>query len=94
MVNRSLPRQEGTSTLAIHRDIVAILGPEAVSYSFVTRYLRDAILSSSNAVPPLPEQERQLDDCDQAIPRAFAEQPFASIQQLSRLTQLLRTTVT
>jgi hypothetical protein len=74
--------------LAIHRDIVATLGPEAVSYSSVTRYLSDAVLSSSNSVPHLPEQERKLDDCDQAILHAFAEQPFASIRELSQLAQL------
>jgi hypothetical protein len=85
--------RKGLQPLAIHRDIVATLGPEAVSYSSVTRYLRDASLSSSNPVPPLPEQERQLDDCDQAILHALAEQPFASIRESSRLTHLAKTTV-
>jgi hypothetical protein len=78
--------------LAIDRVIVATLGPEAVSSQPVTRYLRDAVLSSSGPVPPLPEQECQLDDCNQPILRALAEQPFASTRELSRLTQLPRTT--
>jgi hypothetical protein len=33
---------KGMSAREIHDDIVATLGPDAVSYSSVTRYLREA----------------------------------------------------
>jgi hypothetical protein len=33
---------KGMSAREIHDDIVATIGPDAVSYSLVTRYLREA----------------------------------------------------
>jgi DNA-binding IclR family transcriptional regulator len=41
----------------------------------------------------LPSQERHLDDCDEAILHALADQPLASIRELSRLAHLPKTTV-
>jgi hypothetical protein len=72
----------------IHDDLVTTLGADAdaVSYSSVTRYLRDAVFASSNPRTPLPEPEAQFDHCDHAILFALAEQPFASVRELSRLT--------
>jgi hypothetical protein len=69
--------RKGLSPLAIHGDFVTTLGADAgtdagaVSYSSVTRYLRDAVFASSNPPTPLPEPEpepeAQSDDCDHAI---------------------------
>jgi uncharacterized membrane protein len=84
--------REGLSAVAIHDNLVATLGAEAVSYLSVTRYLRETIFASSNPPDPLPPPEHQLDDSDQAILLALADQPFASIPELSRLTDLPRTT--
>jgi hypothetical protein len=81
------------SAIAIHHDLVATVGPEAVSYSSVTRYLREAMFVSSNSPATVPEEEPQFDDCDQAILLALAEQPSAPIQELARLTHLPRTTL-
>jgi hypothetical protein len=61
---------------------VATLGAEAVSYPSVTRYLRQVIFASSNPRDPFPPPEHQLDDSDQAILLALADQPFASIRKL------------
>jgi hypothetical protein len=55
------------SPLAIHDDLVTTLGADAVSYSSVTRYLRDAVFASSNPLTRLSEPEAQFDDCDHAI---------------------------
>jgi hypothetical protein len=85
--------RKGLSAVAIHDDLVATFGAEAVSYPSVTHYLREAIFVSSNPPDPLPPPEHQLDDSDQAILFAPADQPFASIRELSRLTHLPRTTV-
>jgi hypothetical protein len=41
----------------------------------------------------LPPPEHQFDDSDQAILLALADQPFASIRELSGLTHLPRMTV-
>jgi hypothetical protein len=43
--------RKGLHPRAIHRDIVVTLGPEAASYSSVTRSLRDPVLSSSTRCP-------------------------------------------
>jgi hypothetical protein len=53
------------SAVAIHDDLVATLGAEAVNYPSVTRYLREAIFASSYPPDPLPPPEHQLDDFDQ-----------------------------
>jgi hypothetical protein len=68
---------KGLSAVAIHGDLVATLGAEAVSYPFVIPYLREAIFVSFNPPDPLPPPEHQLDDSDQAILLALADQPFA-----------------
>jgi hypothetical protein len=83
------------SPLAIHDDIVTTLGADAdaVSYSSVTRYLRAVVLVSFNPLTSLPEPEAQFDDCDHTILLSPADQPFASVRELSRLTHLPRITV-
>jgi hypothetical protein len=65
--------RKGLSPLAIHDNLVPTLGKDAVSYSSVTRYLRDAVFASSNPPTSLPEPEAQFDDCDHAILLALAE---------------------
>jgi hypothetical protein len=80
MVQRSIVldfARKGLSALAINDDLVTTLGADAdvdadadadaVSYSSVTRYLRDAVFASSNPPTPLPQPKAQFDDCDHAI---------------------------
>jgi hypothetical protein len=55
------------SAREIHNDIVAILGPDAVLYSPVTRYLRETQFPSSKSEPHPADVQRYLDDSDQAI---------------------------
>jgi hypothetical protein len=74
-------------------DIVATLGSEAVSYSSVTRYLREAQFLPSKPEPHPADVQRDLDDSDQAILAALKDNPFASVWHLSRLTHLPSTTV-
>jgi hypothetical protein len=85
--------RKGLSPLAIHDDLVTTLAEDAVSYSSVTRYLRDAVSASSNPPTPLPEPKAQFDDCDQAILLALTEHPFESVRESSRLSHRPRTTV-
>jgi hypothetical protein len=87
--------RKGLSPLPIHDDLVTTLSADAdaMSYSSVTHYLRDAVFASSNSPTSLIEPEAQFDDCDHAILLALAEQPFASVPELSLLTHLPRTTV-
>jgi hypothetical protein len=89
--------RNGLSPLAIHDDLVTTLGSDAdadaVSYSSVTCYFRHAVFPSSNPPTPLPESEAQFDDCNHAILLTRAEQPFASVRELSRFIHLPRTTI-
>jgi hypothetical protein len=86
---------KGMSAREIHDDIVAILEPDAVSYSLVTRYLREARFPPSKPEPELhpADVQRDLDDSDQAILATLEDNPFASVPQLSRLTHLHSTTI-
>jgi hypothetical protein len=77
----------------IHDDIVATHGPDAMSYSSVTRYLREARFPPSKSEPHPAHVQRDLDDSHQAIVAALEDSPLASVRQLSRLTHLPSTTV-
>jgi hypothetical protein len=59
----------------------------------VRHHLREAIFASFNPPDPLPPPEHHLDESDQAILLALADQSSASIRKLSRLTDLPTTTV-
>jgi hypothetical protein len=84
---------KGMSALEIHVDMIATLGPDAVSHSSVTRYLREAQFPPSKPEPHPADVQEDLDDSDQALLTAQEDNPFASVRQLSRLTHLPSTTV-
>jgi hypothetical protein len=79
--------------IAIHKELVAALGAEAVSYPFVTGYLRDVRLSPYIHPVTFSEPDPAHDDSNDAMLLALAEQPFASVRQLARLTHLPRSRV-
>jgi hypothetical protein len=68
---------KGMLAREIHDDIVATLGPDAVSYSSVTRYLREARFPPSKPELHPADVQRDLDDLDQAILAALEDNPFA-----------------
>jgi hypothetical protein len=84
---------KGMSAREIHDDIAATLGPDAVLYSSVTHYLREARLRPSKPEPDPADVQRDLDDSDQAILTAREYSPFAAVRQLLRLTHLPSTTI-
>jgi hypothetical protein len=84
---------KSTSVHEIHDDFVVTLWPDTVSYSSVTRYLCEAWFTPSKPEPHPANVQRDLDDSDQVILAAFEDSPFASVQQLSRLTRLPSATV-
>jgi hypothetical protein len=84
---------KGMLAREIHDDIVASRGPNAVSYSSVTRYLHEAQFLPSKPESHPADIQRDLDDSDQTILVALEDSPFASVRQLSRLTHLSSTTV-
>jgi hypothetical protein len=84
---------KGMSVREIHDGVVATLGPDAVSYSSVTRYLREARCPPLKPEPHPADVQRDLVDSDQAILAAFEDNPFALVRQFSRLTHLPSMTV-
>jgi hypothetical protein len=81
------------SAREIHDDIVTTLGPDAVSYSSITRYLCEELFPPSKSEPHPSDVQRDIDDSDRAILSVLEDSPFASVRQLSRLTHLPSTTV-
>jgi hypothetical protein len=81
------------SAREIHDNIVATPGPDAVLYSSVTRYLREARFPPSKPEPHPADVQIDLDDSDQVILSALEDGSFASVRQVSRLTYLPSTTV-
>jgi hypothetical protein len=53
---------KGMSALEVHDDIVTTLEPDAVSYSLITRYLREAGFPPSKPEPHPADVQRDLDD--------------------------------
>jgi hypothetical protein len=84
---------KGMSAREVHDDIVATLGPEAVSYSSVTRDPREARFPPSKPEPDPADVQRDFDDSGQTILAALEDSALASVRQLSRLTHLPSTTV-
>jgi hypothetical protein len=71
---------KGMSARDIHDDVVATLGPDAVSYSSVTHYLREARFPPSKPEPHLADVQRDLNDSDQAMLTVLEDSPFASVR--------------
>jgi hypothetical protein len=84
---------KGISVREIHNDIVSSLGPDAVSYSSVTRSLREAQFPPSKPELYPADAQRDFDDLNQAILVAFEDSLFDSVRKLSQLTHLPSTTV-
>jgi hypothetical protein len=81
------------SAREVHDNIMATPGPDDLSYSLVTRYLREARFPPSKSESHPADVQRDLDDSDEDILSALEDIQFASVGQPSRLTHLLSTTV-
>jgi hypothetical protein len=77
------PSLKGMPAREIHGDLVATLGSDAVSYSSVTRYLREARFPLPKPQSHPADIQRDLDDSDQDILAALEDNPFTSVLQLS-----------
>jgi hypothetical protein len=82
--------RKGLSALEIHNELIAVLGPEAVAYSTITKYRRQrhfpTILSE-------PAEEPPLTIIDGAILDALDKQPLSSIRELVKFICAPMTTV-
>jgi hypothetical protein len=84
---------KGISVREIHDDIVATLGPDAVSYVSVTHDLREARFPPSKPESHPADVQRDFDDSDRVILTVLEDSPFASVRELSRLAHLPSTSV-
>jgi hypothetical protein len=84
--------RKGLTAMAIHKELVATLGAEGVSYPSVIGHLHEAKFALSTHSAPFPEPHPASDDSNNAIMLVLAEQPFASVRQLASLTHLPRST--
>jgi hypothetical protein len=75
--------RKGWMARVIHDDLVVTLGEEAIAYSTVTKYLREAQTGPDDATALLEEISPHIDDWDEAILRALEEFSFSSVQHLS-----------
>jgi len=68
----------------IYQEINAVLGEKTISYSSVTRYLRERSFRDSSAAPD-PEVDFDAPNLvEQAIQEALDERPFSSLRQLAK----------
>jgi hypothetical protein len=84
---------KGLSPSAIHKDFMSVLGHDAMAYSSVTSLIREACSLPSDQDTSSVEDQKGIDEADQAIMFALDENTFASVWQLSRLTRRPSTTV-
>jgi hypothetical protein len=75
--------RKGLSAREICDDLEAALGPDAKSYSTVTRFLRETKFLFSDPLVTSSEETPLSDDSNGAILLALREQPFTSIRRLS-----------
>jgi hypothetical protein len=75
---------------AIHSKLVAVLGPDAIAYSTVIKYLRQRQFPS---IPCEAPDEHPATVIDNAILDALDKQPFSSVQELAQLTCIPRSTL-
>jgi hypothetical protein len=79
---------------AIHDDLVRTLGKDAVAYSTVTKWARNAQFSGRKEASPPEAPDMGRSPVDEAILTALAEFPFpfSSVRELSRRISLPRST--
>jgi hypothetical protein len=81
------------SPSAIHKDFMSVLGYDAMAYSSVTSPLCEACSLPSDQDTSSVEDQKSIDEADQAILFTLNENPFASVWYLSRLTHIPSKTV-
>jgi hypothetical protein len=85
--------KKGLSPKAIHDDVVATLGPDAMTYRAVAPYIHAVKCTHPKVTSPPDGISRQFDESHQANLLAVEEQPYSSVRRLSPATHLSRMTV-
>jgi hypothetical protein len=85
--------RKGWTARVIHDDLVATFGMEAIAYSTMTKYLREAQTGPDEVIRLSEEISPHIEDSDEAILSALEQLTFSSVRQLSRATHLPATRV-
>jgi hypothetical protein len=75
--------RNGWTARVIHHDLMDTLREEAIAYSTVTKYLREAQISLGDPTPSSDATSPHIDDSGEVILRAIEELPLSSVRQLS-----------
>jgi hypothetical protein len=81
---------KGFSAQTIHKELVTVLGPDAIAFFTVTRYLRQRQFPS---VPCGRSEEPPNTVIENTILDALEKPPFSSIRELAKLTCIPTITV-
>jgi hypothetical protein len=79
------------SARAVDKALTAVLGPDAIAYSTVTKYIRQ--IQFTSVLVDHPPEEPAMIVIDQAILDALEQYPFSFLRELARLTCISITTV-
>jgi hypothetical protein len=86
-------KAKGMNAREIHSDLVATLSTKVLSYSTMTRWLREVQLEQSSETAVDFTEDAEVDEIDEAILSALEVQPFVSVRGIARLIRLARSTV-
>jgi hypothetical protein len=84
---------KGLSAVDIHRDLTETLDINAVSYSTVTRYIRMTSCTDLTDVDEIHSGPKSINETDEAILKALADEPFSSVRELARHTCMSKITI-
>jgi hypothetical protein len=84
---------KGLSAHGIHDSLVATLGPNAVAYSRVTRYLREAQPGTAEVTLRPEPSSPHLDDSDRVILAALDGKSFSSMREFARAIHIPPATI-
>jgi hypothetical protein len=91
-INLPVSSAQRTFCRALSTELIVVLGADAISYSTVTKSLRQRRFTSI-LVDSSPPEEPATILIDQAILDAFEHYPFSSVRELARLTCIPTATV-
>jgi hypothetical protein len=85
--------QKAISAIDIHMDIEAILRPDAIGQSMVTKYMRETQVTNDSEPTPTEIEDECQRPFDKAILPALAQECFASFRRIAAKALVPRTTV-
>lgn len=84
---------QGKTNNMIYNEMKEVLGATSVSYSSITRYIRNYIIAQNSHQDVKAEKINVHDETDKLILKELEEEPFASVRQIARTTGIPKSTV-